>query len=120
MATMARACSMSEDNRNPQEPIGSELVREDASFADIVVQFVEGLEGRLARMEEAMRTSDFEALRVAAHQLKGSGGGYGYPILTERARELEQFARSKTLDDCANALAELKEICERVVVATDQ
>jgi len=120
MATMARACSMSEDNLNPQEPIGSELVREDASFADIVVQFVEGLDGRLARMEEAMRAGDFEALRTAAHQLKGTGGGYGYPVLTERAKELEQFAKSRTLDECANALAELKETCERVVVDANQ
>lgn len=111
---------MNQDERDPQDLIGSELVREDASFADIVVQFIDGLSARLERMEQAIRTSDFEALRVAAHQLKGSGGGYGYPILTDRARELEQHAREKALDDCISSLAELKELCGRVVVDNGQ
>jgi len=107
---------MTEGNQTPSGAIGSELVREDASFADIVTQFVAGLSERLTRMENAIRQADFDALRMAAHQLKGSGGGYGYPILTERATQLEKYARSHALDQCADALAELKEICRRVVV----
>ena len=107
---------MADRNQIPDGDIGSELVREDAASAEIVTQFVAGLSERVARMEEAMRAADFDALRVAAHQLKGSGGGYGYPILTERATQLEKYARNHALDQCADALAELQEICRRVVV----
>ncbi|MCH8967117.1 MAG: Hpt domain-containing protein [Planctomycetes bacterium] len=110
---------MSHQSAHHQEPIGSELVQEDASFADIVVQFVEGLDNRLAKMQDAIEKSDFEALRGAAHQLKGSGGGYGYPILTELAAELERFAQSEVLDDCKTALDELKNTCSCVVVESD-
>jgi HPt (histidine-containing phosphotransfer) domain-containing protein len=110
---------MNEGDRDPRDLIGSDLVKEDGSFVDIVMQFVEGLSGRLAKMEEAMRAVDFEALRVAAHQLKGSGGGYGYPLLTERAKDLEVSAKNRALDDCADALAELKEVCRRIVVDAD-
>jgi HPt (histidine-containing phosphotransfer) domain-containing protein len=109
---------MTEGNQTPSGAIGSELVGEDASFADIVTQFVAGLSERLTRMEHAIRQADFDALRIAAHQLKGSGGGYGYPILTERAGQLEKYARNQALDQCADALAELQEICRRVVVET--
>ncbi|MCH7808918.1 MAG: Hpt domain-containing protein [Planctomycetes bacterium] len=70
-------------------------------------------------MHDAIEKSDFEALRGAAHQLKGSGGGYGYPILTELAAELERFAQSGILDDCKTALDGLKNTCSRVVVDTD-
>ena len=111
---------MTEDKRDPRDLIGSDLVREDASFADLVVQFVEGLGERLARMEEAVSAADFEALRTSAHQLKGSGGGYGYPILTERASQLEECARNHALGECAIALAELKETCDRIVVDTEE
>lgn len=107
---------MPEPAGDAKKPIGSELVREDASFADIVLQFVNSLSERVNRMEEAIRAADFEALRVAAHQLKGSGGGYGYPVLTERAAELERKAKMKTIDECVAALNELKQICSRVVV----
>ncbi|UCE58748.1 MAG: Hpt domain-containing protein [Phycisphaerales bacterium] len=102
-----------------QELIGSELVAEDESFADIVVQFVDGLSRRLDTMEDAIRASDFEALRTAAHQLKGSGGGYGYPILTERAAELEKGAKAKLLGDCAQQIEELRQLAARIVVSAD-
>ena len=98
------------------DPIGSELVKEDPSFADIVGEFVEGLSARLTAMEEALRGSDFETLRTAAHQLKGSGGGYGYPLVTERATELEQHARAQAHDDCVQSFGELQRICSRIVV----
>ena len=100
----------------PAEPIGSELLRDDPSFADIVLQFVEGLGNRITTMEDAMRAADFEALRQAAHQLKGSGGGYGYPLLTERAADLERLAKSQELQRCAGALDTLKQVAARVVV----
>lgn len=110
---------MSDENPPPQDPISSDLVKEDPSYADIVVQFVEGLSERLSAMESALTGSDFDALRVAAHQLKGSGGGYGYPVLTQHAAELEQRARQASLDQCAKELEELKQLCARIVVSDD-
>ena len=47
----------------PMDPIGSELAREDPSFSDIVVEFVEGLGERLEAMDQAIRRSDFDAPR---------------------------------------------------------
>lgn len=97
-------------------PIRSEMLKEDPSFTELVAQFVEGLQERLRNMENAIRTADFERLRVAAHQLKGSGGGYGYPILTERANDLEKCAKSECVDECIASFAALRDICARVVV----
>ena len=108
---------MTQKGEKPEnDPIESKLVREDPSFADIVLDFVQGLERRIQRMEEAIQEHDLEALRQAAHQLKGSGGGYGYPALTERAATLERQAKAKALDDCRKTLDELRELCQRLVV----
>ena len=111
---------MANEDQEPRDLIGSDLVKEDPSFSKIVVQFLEGLDRRLTTMEDAIRASDFEALRTAAHQLKGTGGGYGYPILTERAAKLERCARQHTIEDCTSALAELRELCSRVVVSDEE
>ena len=97
-------------------PVGSELLRDEPSFADIVLEFVDGLGTRLQTMEDAIRQRDFEALRVAAHQLKGSGGGYGYPTVSERAAEVEQHAKIQALDDCISSLDDLRHLCDRVIV----
>ncbi len=107
---------MASEKPNPDDPIGSNLIREDASLAGIVKWFVEGIADRLTAMEEALHESDFDALRIAAHQLKGTGGGYGYPLLTERAAELEQHARDAVLEDCKKAFEELKRLCAQIVV----
>lgn len=107
---------MTPENPTPKDPIPSDLVRSDPSFADIVLEFVNGLFARLNQMEDALRNSDFEALRVAAHQLKGSGGGYGYPLLSERATELENYAKMEAIDDCLDAVSQIKELSSRVVV----
>ncbi len=53
---------------------------------------------------------------MAAHQLKGTGGGYGYPALSKRAADLEKRARARVLDECAEALDDLKKLCDRLVV----
>jgi HPt (histidine-containing phosphotransfer) domain-containing protein len=116
LAAFEEIFPMNQDNANHENKIGSELVREDPSFADIVIQFVDGLDDRLETMNTALSNADFEALRVAAHQLKGSGGGYGYPVLTERAGELEEFAKQQSVDACSEAFQSLKQICSRVVV----
>lgn len=110
---------MSEQPPPPDDPIPSDLVRDDPSFADLVVDFVNGLGERLQTMQNAVHANDLEALRRAAHQLKGSGGGYGYPILTQHAGELEQSAKAGALDACTAELAELQQLCRRIVVSSD-
>lgn len=98
------------------DPIVSDLVREDASFAEIVIQFVDGLSDRVSAMEEAIGASDFESLRVSAHQLKGSGAGYGYPILTEKAALLEDAAKGSNSEACQPLVSEIRSLSSRVVV----
>ncbi|MFQ5494205.1 MAG: Hpt domain-containing protein [Phycisphaerae bacterium] len=110
---------MAADQSNPENFIGSRLVQEDPSFADIVEEFVEGIKERLTTMDQAIQAGDYDRLRSAAHQLKGSGGGYGYPTLTERAATLEQTAKNGAMDECVKAFSDLKSLCERVVVSTD-
>ena len=101
---------------NPDEgnPILSELMQEDPSYEGLVADFVGRLADRVTQLEGAIRAADFEAIRVTAHQLKGSGGGYGYPIITDVAAKLERQATGEALDDCINAITELRSITGRV------
>ena len=107
---------MTDGHDDANKKIGSELLREDASLEGVVLAFVDGLKSRVSAMEAAARDGDFEALRTSAHQLKGSGGGYGYSILTNRAAVLEQEAQAQATEQCLAALEELKQVCDRIVV----
>ena len=106
---------MSEIPNIPPDAIGSQLVREDAAFTELVTEFVGGLGAQLDVMQTALRGADFDVLKTSAHRLKGSGGGYGYPILSEHAAVLERHAAQQAMDDCIAAFDELKAVCNRVV-----
>jgi CheY-like chemotaxis protein len=67
----------------------------DPDMASILETFI----GRLADQVEAMRHAyadgQHRELQRLAHQLKGAGGSYGYPSLTEAARVLEDAAKAQ-------------------------
>lgn len=108
---------MPESNSRP--PIPSDLVGSDADFADLIRDFVDSMPGRLAEMEAALAQQDFATLKVLAHRLKGSGGGYGYDILTRKGAELEQQAADALFEQCRLNLDELRDIASRLVVDAD-
>jgi HPt (histidine-containing phosphotransfer) domain-containing protein len=110
---------MTDQTPDGMGPIESELLRSDASFAEIVIPFVEGLAGRIEQMEQALDQQDLDALRVSAHQLKGSGGGYGFPSISARAAELEASAKTGEMDNCLTSLKELRELIGRIVVPNE-
>jgi HPt (histidine-containing phosphotransfer) domain-containing protein len=62
----------------------------------------------LLAMQWALEVSDFERLRILGHNLKGSGGAYGFARLTELGACLEQAAKSGDDDTVRGAVADLK------------
>ncbi len=69
-----------------------------------------------AEMLMLLETDDFERIRSLAHNIKGTGGSYGFPELTHLAAALETSAR--TLDALAvkGGLSELSKFLEQVPV----
>ena len=96
-------------------PIVSEFA-DDPDMAEIVVEFVDGLMDRFASLAEAHSAGDLELVATNAHQLKGSGGGYGFPSVTSAAAKVEQLAKDTLAghDQRQSAVNELKEICQRI------
>ena len=90
---------------SPTREDGSIVSRfaDDPEIAEILGGFVK----RLAAQVEAMRTGyesgRHDDLRRLAHRLKGAGGSYGYPSLTEACGALEEATRSS--DQRAEAAA---------------
>jgi PAS domain S-box-containing protein len=88
----------------------------DPDMADVIEEFVARLPGTMAAMAESLERSGHEDLRRLAHQLKGAGGGYGYPSLTEQARRLEDATRTADVEAERRALHELMALARSVIV----
>ena len=100
----------------PEDRIFSELVQSDSSYAELVEEFVSGLDDQVHSMWRSLADGQFDTLKSLAYQLKGVGGDYGYQILTEVAASLEQRARHQELQACQTSLEELTSIVSRVAV----
>ena len=88
--------------------------RNDPDMAEIIAEFVGQLPQRLVDMRQAGANSQWEVLQRAAHQLKGAGGSYGYPCLTDAARDLESHAKQQDAEAAMLALSSLAHLCERI------
>jgi len=97
----------------PTAPVASEYA-DDPDLAEVIDEFVAGLPDQLGDMRRAADAGCFEKLRRLAHQLKGAGGSYGYPGLTDAAKRLEDAARAGDEEACGLALGELDRRCRAV------
>lgn len=76
----------------------SHLVQEDPDLREVVEEFVTGLEERLHELQEAYTKLDWELLATLAHRLKGAGGSYGYPDISQLCAQMEAGFRAHEAD----------------------
>jgi len=93
--------------------------RDDADMAGIIAEFVAHLPQRVKEMRQAAANNQWDALQRAAHQLKGSGGGYGYACLTEVARGLESQAKRQDAEAAMLTLNDLAVLVERILAGRE-
>ncbi|KKL12809.1 hypothetical protein LCGC14_2532050 [marine sediment metagenome] len=96
------------------ETIRSQLA-DDPDLAEIIGEFVADLGNQAEAMRQALAHGHHGELRRLAHQIKGAGGSYGYPSLTDSARELERAAKAEDTEAAVIALRQLELLCQAIV-----
>ncbi len=87
----------------------------EADMAELLAQFVGELPQRLADIRQAAQGHNWQEVRRLAHQLRGAGGSYGFPLLTTAAGQLETIAQDKTsIQELRAALDQLTAVSERL------
>jgi len=90
----------------------------DGDLGALVRRYVRDLPERSSAILRALQASDVETLTRLAHQLKGSAGAYGFPLITEAAAAVEAAVASG-LDGAAvqSRAEELATLCRRARAA---
>jgi PAS domain S-box-containing protein len=88
---------------------------DDPDLAEVLAQFVKGLPEQVEAMSRALAAGRHEELRRLAHRLKGAGGSYGYPLLTEVAEALQMAALAGDVEAAGLALGRLTALSRAVV-----
>lgn len=96
----------------------------DHDMQEIIALFVEEMPARLDELLTSWQRSDVPNLVRMAHQLKGAGGGYGFPAVSAASGALEQTLRAidrdrtgtAALDGILGQFRALIDVCRRLTV----
>jgi PAS domain S-box-containing protein len=93
---------------------------DDQLLRELVELFLGDYPSLLQRVAEAVRSADPEAVRQAAHTLKGSVSNFGARDATRLARQLEEIGRGRDLTAAEQTFAELEAALRQLREALDK
>jgi signal transduction histidine kinase/CheY-like chemotaxis protein/HPt (histidine-containing phosphotransfer) domain-containing protein len=76
----------------------------DPDVAGILEGFVARLDEQIGAMRHALAGGRYEELQRYAHRLKGAGGCYGYPAMTDACKILEDAAKAQNAEAASYAI----------------
>jgi HPt (histidine-containing phosphotransfer) domain-containing protein len=103
-----------QDEPSPDETNDTLLVRVERGMEDVVPAYLDKRRKDVQTYRQALATQDFDTLRMLGHKLKGTGTGYGFPILTEIGGAIEQAALRKDAGSIAAGVDRLAWYTEKV------
>ena len=98
-----------------QTSLVSSILESDPEAIELIKRFVYKLTDTLKEIEKSIQAHDWENLSDILHQLKGSGGNFGYPNLTSIAGKMEFQVVNENQDELNTLLAELQESHQQIL-----
>ena len=77
----------------------SNIVVCDADLDDIIPVYLDSKREECVQIRELAEQGNFEEIRSIAHGMKGSGGCYGFSLISAIGREMEIAAKAGNLHD---------------------
>jgi signal transduction histidine kinase/CheY-like chemotaxis protein len=106
-----------EDGLEPQVHSGyPSHVSIKSSLRSLVPMFIDRLRASGPGLQDAIKHSDFPAIRVFGHNLKGNGANFGFPVLSEFGDRMESAALRNDLRPMEALVGELWQYLDSVVI----
>ena len=83
----------------------------------VVKQYVDNLEITQAKLNTALEDQDWETVGKIVHDIKGSGGAFGFPQLSNLAKELDRLIKSKRYGATKDLFQSLNKTYDRIRAA---
>ncbi len=87
---------------------------DDHMLINMVDRFIDGLDQRLLRARQYTNKLDWAALKHEIHDLKGMGGNFGFPQITQLTAIIESKISQQTYDEVHDAMLKLEQLVKRI------
>ncbi len=86
-------------------------------MVELIEMFTQDLPTRISDIESSVSQSDWEQLRIIAHQLKGAAPSYGFDCIGVVADKIEQHIKSgHDPEDIVKEVDDLVSLCRRAAM----
>ncbi len=105
----------------PAENVRPETIRVRANpkIADLIPGFLQNRRQDVISMREALDRGDYATVESLGHGMRGAGGNYGFPAITDIGAALELAAASADAGASKKWVDELSGFLDRVVIVVD-
>jgi CheY-like chemotaxis protein len=101
---------------NPTDTI---VVRANPKFAHRIPAYLENCRRNVSGMLDALDRADFETVTMLGHQMRGSGGAYGFQAITDIGAALQLAGENADSDASRKWVGELSSYLDRVETISD-
>jgi len=96
-----------EPEAEPEETLPDNVVGIDPDIQDLVPRFLENQKTNVSLILELAATGDFDSARRIGHNMKGTGKGYGFDVISGLGYSIEQAAARSAAEDVEKLANEL-------------
>lgn len=88
----------------------------DEELMDLVPGYLERVQKNLKELKSLAQSGNFEKVRILGHNLKGSGGGYGFDRISEIGALIETAAKGDQRDTVISLCDEMAHYVDNVEI----
>ena len=81
---------------------------DDDEWAEMQTKYVAHLLTEIPKIKAALNSKDYQALMIFGHNIKGSGGMYGFDDITDIGFKMETLAKAEDFNSLEVIVAELE------------
>jgi HPt (histidine-containing phosphotransfer) domain-containing protein len=100
-----------------EAPANDRAARVARALAERTPAYLANCRHNVTVMNEALDRSDFDAVTILGHNLRGSGGGFGFQAITDIGAGLEYAAGGADMDVSRKWIGELSRYLDTVAAA---
>lgn len=112
--TISEDLQATDDDISPVSESGPIRIVVDPDFREIAPQFMKYIRESADRINELIKTDDFQQIRVLGHKMKGEGRAFGFSDVTEFGAAIQESAQEKNRQDVLDFNAKLIDYLDRV------
>ena len=92
------------------------VVRVDLNLESLMPQYLKHRREDIQNITSALASGDYPAIEGMGHNMKGSGGGYGFDAISRIGRKIELSAVKKNADAIRKSAADLADYLNRIEI----